>query len=527
MPSDVSLSVVVPVYNAEDSLPECLDSILDQDVAGGLEVIIVDDGSTDGSAAVATEYARRDPRVTLLTSVNAGPGPARNLGVQHCAGRFLTFADADDVVAQGAYRLMVETLLESGSDFAVGSVLRLIEGRQFEPPFLREPHRRRRIGIKIDDLPEVLRNVFAWNKVFRRSFWNRAQLVFPACRMGEDQVAMTEGYLRATAFDVLPEPVYVWRTRTGGSSITQQRHLLADLRDRISTKLLTTDLVSALGSAAVREYWGRNGLAGDLPLYFRSIPDCDDDYWRCLVTGLQQLFAHQPAVTESQVLRVQHRLVAWLIQRDRRADAVELMRWLEQHPGPLPLSVEGDHVVAGLPFSDEPDSGIPPQLFWLSEHELRFDARLLSVRTANGTLEVTGVAVIRGAPTSGVTSSVGAILRSHAGDTVALSVELRPSSAASKWVDRLPQRYDDGRFVAELDPAQLRGREVPSRWEVELAVAVGDVRRTGHFLSKDPEARLPVTVAGPPVLLAAFEREAGLVITATRDGAQSSRAETL
>jgi CDP-glycerol glycerophosphotransferase len=516
VPSEVRLSVVVPVYNARDSLPECLDSIGEQDVPGGVQVVVVDDGSTDGSAVVASEYARRYPGFTLLTSPHAGPGPARNLGVQHSAGQFLAFADADDVVVPGAYRLMVDTLLDSGSDFAVGSVRRLVDGRQFEPPFLQEPHRRRRLGIRIDDLPEILRNVFAWNKVFRASFWNRAALAFPTGRMGEDQVTMTEAYLRAEAFDVLPKPVYVWRTRTGGSSITQQRHQLADLQDRIATKQQTTDLVTALGSSTIREYWGRNGLGGDLPLYFRSIPTCDDDYWRCLVTGLGQLFAGQPPVTASQVLRVQHRVVAWLVLHDRRSEAETMMSWLEEHPGPLPLQVEDDHVVARLPYFDQPDSGIPPQLFWLADHELRFDARLLSVRRANGALEVTGVAVIRGAPSSGVTSSVGVLLRSEGSvDTVGLSVELRPAASASEWVGRLPQRYDDGRFVAKLDLAQLRVKQLPSRWEAELTVSVGGIRRTGRFRSKRGDAGLPLTVAGPPAVVT-FERETGLVITVTR-----------
>jgi Glycosyl transferase family 2 len=518
--SDVLLSVVVPVYNAQNELPECLDSILSQDL-GNVEVIVVNDGSTDASEEVARDYAGRHPAVRVLASANQGPGLARNLGVERSSGEFLAFADADDVIPPGAYRLMLETLAESGSDFAVGSVRRDVDGRVFEPPFLRHAHRRRRIGIRIDDLPEVMRNVFAWSKVFRRSFWNEAHLRFPPGRMGEDQAAMTEAFLRAAAFDVLPQPVYVWRTKTGSSSVSQQRHRVADLKDRIATKLLTAGVISQLASPRVRQYWTRHGLGGDLPLYFRHLPTCDDEYWRTLVLGVQQLFPDQRAITQSLVLRVQYRLVGWLVLHDRRAEAVAVMKWVEQHPGPLPLRVEDDHVAAQLPHCDDPASGIPAELFWLADHELIFDSRLLAVQLTDQRIQLNGFAVIRGAPTSGVTCRIDVVLRSDLGDRLTLQVQPRPSPAATQWVGRLPQRYDDGAFEAWLNPAVLRAWaaghvegpiENCKRWEVELSVTVGGVRRTGRFLSRAADAGLPLTIAGNPRLVARFNQERGLVI---------------
>jgi CDP-glycerol glycerophosphotransferase len=518
--TDVLLSVVVPVYNAQNVLPQCLDSILSQDV-GEVEVVVVNDGSTDASEAVAQDYARRHSSVAVVTTVNQGPGLARNLGVERCGGEFLAFADADDVVAPGAYRLLLETLVESGSDFAVGSVQRDIDGRVFEPPFLREAHRRRRIGIRIDDLPELQRNVFAWNKVFRRAFWNRARLRFPPGRMGEDQATMTEAYLRAAAFDVLPQPVYMWRTRHDGSSVSQQRHQVADLQDRIATKQLTNDVIAQLASPRVRDYWTTHGLAGDLPLYFRHLPTCDDEYWQTLVSGVQHLLTDERALTQSQVLRVQYRLVGWLVLHGRRLEAETVVRWVERHPGPLPLRVEGDHAVAQLPYCDDPASGIPAELFWLAEHELIFDARLLAVELTDRGLRLSGFAVIRGAPTTGATCTIDAVLRSELGNRMTLQVEPRPSPAASRWVGRLPQRYDDGAFEAWLHPPLLRAwaarhAEGPTgkckRWEAELSVTVGDIRRTGRFRSAAADAGLPVTIAGNPRLEAGFDRERGLVV---------------
>ncbi len=518
------LSVVVPVYNVEQYLAECLNSILAQDYAD-LEIVVVDDGSTDGSAAVAQGYARRHGRVALVSSVNQGPGPARNLGVKHCRGEYLAFADADDTVPPHAYSLLVSTVTDSGSDFVVGSLQRHIDGELVEPPFLRSPHRRRRIGIRIDDLPAIMRNVFPVNKVFRRSFWDSARLEFPAGMIGEDQVAMTEAYLRAAAFDVVPEPVYHWHNRGAGSSITQRRYQLGDLRDRITTKQLTTDLVCELGSPQVRDYWARHGLGGDLPLYFRHIPGCGDDYWRTLVAGVRQLYADQPPIHESHLLRVQHRLVGWLVTHDRRTQAEAILRWLEQHPGPLPLQTSGGHVVALLPFHDDPNSDIPPELFRLADHELTFDARLFSAQCSEGVLELVGAALIRGAPTDGATPRIEVALCSDAGQRVGLDVEQRPSPDATRWIDRLPQRYDGSEFVARVDVAALTKSGVcreGDRWHVELSVEVADIRREGLFRTKAPGANLPLAAAGDVAVRATFEPSSGLVITVAEERASFS-----
>ena len=109
------ISVIVPFYNVEAYLEECLDSILGQDF-DGFEVLLVDDGSPDGSRAIAERYAARDPRVRIITRENGGLGAARNTGVRAARGRFLTFVDSDDALAPGALRRLHETAVRTGSD---------------------------------------------------------------------------------------------------------------------------------------------------------------------------------------------------------------------------------------------------------------------------------------------------------------------------------------------------------------------------------------------------------------------------
>ncbi len=494
------LSVVVPVYNVEAYLAQCLDSVLAQTFTG-TEVVLVDDGSTDGSAAIAAGYVRANDGWSLVTTGNRGLGAARNRGVQEATGEFLAFLDSDDLLPDYAYQLLVSTLRESGSDFAVGCLEQLVDGRRVEaPPWLRQAHLQRRLGLTLEEYPPIMRNVFAWDKVFRRSFYDRIGLSFPEGVRYEDQVAMTEAYARADGFDIVRRPVYIWRVRADGTSITQRRHELADLEDRIATKKLTTEVVRRYGSPQLLEYWARHGLVGDLPLYFQQIPTADEVYWRRLVSGVRELFEELPPIEQS-VLRVAMRLVGWLVHEDRRTDAETVLAWLLEHPGPLSLKVEGDHVVAALPLGGDRTDGVPAHVCWLGEHELEHDARLVDVRWEGVVLVITGWGLIRGAPTVGSRTAVvvSAVPRrpGSAPSRVDAMVERFVAPEATAWVGRADQDYDDSGFVARLDvaaalaepPGDPATSQAGSR-AVEVEVRVEGIRRTGRFRSKQPRLDL-------------------------------------
>jgi len=103
------ISVVVAFFNNEDDLADCLESIAAQTFTD-TEVIMVDDGSTDGSADIARAKAAADPRFTLIKPEHGGPGGARNRGVERARGEFLAFVDGDDMLPANAYELFVHAL---------------------------------------------------------------------------------------------------------------------------------------------------------------------------------------------------------------------------------------------------------------------------------------------------------------------------------------------------------------------------------------------------------------------------------
>jgi CDP-glycerol glycerophosphotransferase len=477
-PARPRLSVVVPVYNVEDYLAECLDSVLGQPVRD-LEVVLVDDGSTDSSGAIARRYARRHRRVTLVRQANAGLGAARNAGVRAARGEYLTFLDSDDTLPADAYSAMLATIEASGSDLAVGMLVRDEPGRRFPMPRMRRNHAVRRVGVRLDEMPQILADVFAVNKLFRRSFWDAAGLEFPEGTRYEDQPALTRAFLEADRFDVLTETVYHWRIRHDGSSITQRRDDLADLRDRLLTKRSSTELVMK-HAPHLERVWRTDILPVDLWEYFRATPGCSPEYWSLLRATLTELWGETEVPFRDALIPVQQRLMGWLVQQDRREQLTRLIEAVDAHAGDLPVELRGDRVVALLPGLDDAASEIPAEEFELGEHELRWEARVTEASWEGHQLRLAGFALIRNVATRGRETELTGRLLGDTGRSVALQPTPVASPEATRFAGRPSQDFDDCGFVCSLDARALVERQPEAAlWRLELQRRVEQVTRSG------------------------------------------------
>ena len=114
------VSVIVPIFNAEKTLSRCLDS-LEEQTCDDLEILLVDDGSSDQSARIAEAYAGKDGRIRVFRQANAGAGAARNRGLAECTGDYVCFVDADDYVSADYVRQMLSTARETGADLVVSN----------------------------------------------------------------------------------------------------------------------------------------------------------------------------------------------------------------------------------------------------------------------------------------------------------------------------------------------------------------------------------------------------------------------
>jgi glycosyltransferase EpsJ len=328
------LSVVLPVYGTEQWLPACLDSLAAQTYAD-YEVVVVDDGSPDDSAALVERRAQADPRIRLVRQANAGLGAARNTGVAHATGELLAFADSDDDLPPAALERMVASTDRTGSELVVGSVERVSPARRWLLPRVAANHAVERLGITLHDQPLLLADVFAWNKLYRRELWERAGLSFPVGTAYEDQPALTRALLAARGIDVLTDVVYHWRVREG--SISSRRHRLDDLRDRIATKHDTAAVVATHGDPALDRVLHAEVLPADMWEYFRAAvdgPEQPEAYWRMLVDGTRDLWRQHPF--ERADLPLRQRLMGWLVQQDRRDDLARLVALLDGAGLPRP-----------------------------------------------------------------------------------------------------------------------------------------------------------------------------------------------
>lgn len=287
------LSVVIPAFNVEAYLAQCLDSVISQSYAN-LEIVIVDDGSTDSTLKIAHDYARSDKRISIIGVEHGGNGRARNIGIAAARGSHLTFADSDDVVAADAYLTMMQAINSTGSDFVVGSSDRLIGSKRVSTKLSIRLHEAPRMAVSLADYPEILDDVFLWNKLFQRKFWDQHVGFIPEGVFYEDQETTARAFLRARSFDVLVENVYSWRQRPDGNSITQGKGELKNLQDRLAVAQSVSQLLLTDPNSGAVRVWCQRLFGSDLTPYFDLVANRGDDYWECLrdgAVGLLTIFA--------------------------------------------------------------------------------------------------------------------------------------------------------------------------------------------------------------------------------------------
>lgn len=303
------LSILVPVYNVQDYLAECLESVVTQlqalpDGGAGVELLVLDDCSTDGSRALMDRLDQRWPgRLRLLQHArNAGLSAARNTMVDAARGDYLWFLDSDDKLLPGALAGLQQVLARQPAPDAVLCDFAVLRERPRLKHRLRgEAHRVTFAGAAggpFDDRAALLAGLLltgelhAWSKITRRALWT-ADLRFPVGRYFEDMATMPLALLRAKSYSYVPTPWVAYRQR--GSSI-------------LATMTLTKarDQVQALGVFA--QALAQAEAAGEMPAS----------------AALHFALAHQSARSLQGALRFVAR--AALPEAERRAAAAQLRR---------------------------------------------------------------------------------------------------------------------------------------------------------------------------------------------------------
>ncbi|MDP9862959.1 MULTISPECIES: glycosyltransferase family 2 protein [Streptosporangium] len=465
------LSVIVPYYNVEPYFDDCLASIQGQTL-GDLEVICVDDGSTDASAVIAKDYVSRDPRFRVVVQDNQGLGPARNTGVEHASGRYLAFADSDDIVPPRAYELLVDSLEQSGSDIASGNVQRLTSDGLVQSWAHRNAFKKTQTGTHITRNVHLLFDRSVWNKVFRRSFWDTLGMEFPA-RLYEDMPVTIPAHVRAQAVDVLSEVVYIWRLREG--SITERRFRAENVTDLMISVMETASFLEE-HAPGLRRVYERDTLFNDLRVAVEALaagvePDLLlDAVCSYLDTVRQETYLELPAIRRLQVQLMHRRKVAEL------AEAVRFERESMDETRIRRSLLSRRKWYADYPFRR--GHGIPRWVFDVSR-ELTMTGLLEGWQWREGRLHGEGRVKLPGV-------MVGA--------SSSCSIDLWLLERAGGTVLELPVEREDLGFAFVCDPGPLC--EQAAKWELWVRFTVDGIVRETRLRGQTPALGPHVTDAG-------------------------------
>lgn len=212
------ISVIVPVYNVEKYLAECLRSIAAQTYRN-LEILVVDDGSTDGSGAICDAFAKEDPRFRVFHKQNGGAASARNLALREARGEYLAFVDSDDVLHSDAYEHMVSQMQEHDADVVQCGYADWYRDEKIDQLTFAESQefgaQDYLMRFTIDWTGALL-----WDKLYRRKLFDG--IFFEEGHIIDDEFFTYQGLMNARRIRYVPRVVYHYRKRR--SSVTINRH---------------------------------------------------------------------------------------------------------------------------------------------------------------------------------------------------------------------------------------------------------------------------------------------------------------
>lgn len=215
---NIKLSAIVPVYNVAPFLRDCLDSLL-YGIAPDTEILIIDDGSTDGSPEICDEYACNNPQIKVFHQQNAGHSAARNKGLENAEGSFLIFVDSDDFVSMQRVNHVVAKMEETQSDMAITDYSFINSLMRFSKNEMNDGnnHLFQIIGVS-DYLKNIQKHtMMVWNKVYRREVVK--DIFYPVGAIYEDVYYIHRVLTRVNKLLYFPTCTYFYRVQREGSTV--------------------------------------------------------------------------------------------------------------------------------------------------------------------------------------------------------------------------------------------------------------------------------------------------------------------
>ena len=223
-----TISVIVPVYNTAAYLSRCIKSLVNQTYSD-LQIILIDDGSTDESGAIADEWQTKDPRIEVYHQINKGQSAARNVGLLHAKGEYIAFVDSDDYIDSNYFSTMLQAADDTTDCVQTGY---------------------RRIDFFGNTIRTYLPRHFyqyttPWGKIYRRAFMDQHQLRFPEGMIYEDVVFSIDLWLAHPMYKMIPYCGYNYTLNTTSTTSRKrpeaENELYRQLKPRWQTAASFTD----------------------------------------------------------------------------------------------------------------------------------------------------------------------------------------------------------------------------------------------------------------------------------------------
>jgi len=400
------VSVVVISYNDAGRLPSAIRSVQRQTLRN-LEIIVVDDASTDDTAAVVARIAEADPRVRYerLTANSGGCSAPRNRGIELATAPWLMFCDSDDEYERHACKNLLLAAERWEADVVCGATYRQNPisrtGRRWHP----ELHERERVASGLREFPELLHDTISVNKIYRAELIREHGLQFPEGILYEDQLFTLQAMALSTCIVSIPETVYLWNVAPADSSITKRRSEFRNVESRVQVNRLIDEFLAGLDEPVITAVKNRKFLEHDLRLYLTSMCEVDDDTAQALMQRLHAYVAGMDLATAWEVSPALRVAIFHLLSYDL-GGVRSAMRYLNQN-GTVAETID---MVAGREI-------------WACAH--RDSGSVFGGRTAPEWLDVTGLHLRRIPITQRVYAHT---LSGTAGTTVNMAMDLNPTA---------------------------------------------------------------------------------------------------
>lgn len=265
---DIKVSVVMPIYNCEKYLAQCLDSIVRQTLRE-IEIICVDDGSTDGTMAILEEYAKKDDRIQIIKQANQYAGVARNNGLKHAKGKYVVFWDGDDFFHPEALYKLYEQAERTSADIVVCGAYKYNNSTHMTTTagtytYLKRKYLPEQEVFSKKDLPEYIFNFTAnvpWNKLYKRQFVLDNQLFFQNSRSYNDMFFVMDALYKAERISTVIDKLVYYRVElesslTGKASVSplcviEQYDLV---REHLALEQESNEIKCSFANAAFRAF---------------------------------------------------------------------------------------------------------------------------------------------------------------------------------------------------------------------------------------------------------------------------------